>query len=70
MKCRVPHPHVTAKHIRHSAGMTAIVAMCVQVLHLPHLMEPALFGISAVLTVYEKEILYYFSTEDINVPEI
>jgi hypothetical protein len=42
-----------AIHCRHAAGGSAVLAMSVQLVHLPHIMEPMLFGVSALLTVYE-----------------
>lgn len=59
----------SAKHCRHAAGSTAVMAMSVQFIHLPHIMEPVLFGISALLTVYEPLLVRGVYDEKIDVPE-
>lgn len=53
---------------RHAAGSTAVSAMLVQIVHLPHIMEPMLFGISALLTVYEP-LLVRHEMDIVDVPD-
>jgi hypothetical protein len=59
----------SVKHCRHAAGSTAVLAMSVQIVHLPHIMEPLLFGISALLTVYEPLLVADTTPDVINVPD-
>lgn len=59
----------TARACRHTAGGTAVLAMSVQIVHLPHIMEPMLFGISALLTVYEPLLVKDNVPDHVDVPE-
>lgn len=70
MKVRIPHPCVNQMTVRHCAGGSALIATSVQFLQLPHLLEPALFGISAVLAIYEPQIISYFHQDHIGVPDL